>query len=148
VKCWAHNRWGKVTGSSTPEHIETPTTPAGLSGSDVATEICASYGHSCALMQTGSIKCWGRNRYLQLGVANSDPEVVDGKAASEVQGLPDPAVNPATSVSCHEEHSCAMLRDNSVWCWGRSDSSGQLGVSSLPLSGDYTSAPVQVTLPP
>jgi alpha-tubulin suppressor-like RCC1 family protein len=37
----------------------------------VAVEVSAGNGHSCARLDTGAIRCWGRNFYGQLGYANT-----------------------------------------------------------------------------
>ena len=58
----APGRWGNGTntGSSVPVPV------AGLSG---ATAVTAGYGHSCALLQGGSARCWGFNLSGQFGKA-------------------------------------------------------------------------------
>ena len=107
------------------QRVDHPRVVAGLDASDGVTKVCASYSHSCALLQDGRVKCWGRNHKTQLGFENTDSDSTSYPAASiAVQGLPLLAV----AISCHEYSSCAVLSDDAVWCWGDSRQ-GQLGPS-------------------
>ena len=46
-----------------------------------------------------------------------------------VLGADGTPVRTAQSVHCGQGHTCAVLGDDTVWCWGRNDD-GQLGVGS------------------
>lgn len=74
--------------------------------------------HSCALVEDGSVLCWGRNDSGQLGdgttVPRSSPGAVPSLGAM-VQGI-----------AAGEQHTCALLVDGSVRCWGGNEF-GQLG---------------------
>jgi len=75
---------------------------------------------SCALTSTGSVKCWGLNNRGQLG--DGVTEAGDSRAVySYVLGI-----NNATALSGNYEHTCALLSDQTLKCWGL-NSSGQLG---------------------
>lgn len=78
-------------------------------------------GHVCALRADGSVVCWGRNNYAQLG----DGSVSDRAEPVVVQDLAD-----VVSIAAGTYHSCALRRGGSVACWGRNDS-GQLGDGTL-----------------
>lgn len=84
-----------------------------------ANQIDVGDQHGCAV-GSGSIKCWGRNSFGQLGVGDTsnrqNPEDVIG-------------VDAAVQVSAGSYHSCALMEDSSVRCWGN-NSRGQLGVGS------------------
>lgn len=70
----------------------------------------AGSAHTCMVLPTGKVRCWGRGTYGQLGsgVASSQNVPV------QVSGLPD----LAKSVAAGSGHSCALLVDGSVHCWG------------------------------
>ena len=65
VQCWGGiNEYGQL-GVNTYEGHATPAPVQGLAGPAVA--VTAGDAHSCALLQGGSVQCWGSNRYSQLG---------------------------------------------------------------------------------
>ena len=75
--------------------------------------------HTCAVRSDGSLWCWGSNIEGQLG---------DGTAGSPTNG-PVRAGNSTWNwklVTTGHDHTCAIRRDGTLWCWG-SNSYGQLG---------------------
>jgi alpha-tubulin suppressor-like RCC1 family protein len=115
VKCWGDNTLGQL-GDKT--NI-TPYNPVDVYGISTATSIAAGRYHTCALMSDGSIKSWGYNYYGQLG----DGYNADRNAPVNVTGLTGTVTATiATGIS----HTCALLSDGTVKCWGRNDY-GQLG---------------------
>lgn len=96
-----------------------------------AQSIAAGYGHACAILQGGVLKCWGKNDYGQLGLGDTDNR---GDAAGEM-GSSLPAVTLGTGrtakrVFASGYHTCAILDDDKVKCWGR-NSAGQVGIGSV-----------------
>jgi alpha-tubulin suppressor-like RCC1 family protein len=90
--------------------------------------------HSCALLTTGVLKCWGANSNGQLGLGNTNDY---GDNASEVgTGLPAVNVNQTVKyVSAGYNHTCAIRNDNSTVCWGN-NSLGELGIGNTNTIGD------------
>jgi cysteine-rich repeat protein len=74
--------------------------------------------HTCVLMTTGGVKCWGRNDKGQLG----DGTGSDSSVPVDVSGLSSGVV----SLCSGEKHTCAVLAGGGVKCWGLNDK-GQLG---------------------
>ena len=64
VKCWGYNSQGRLGDGTTTVRL-TPVDVVGLSSGVAA--LSAGYGHACALMTVGGVKCWGSNTYGQLG---------------------------------------------------------------------------------
>jgi len=99
------------------------------------TQLAAS-GHTCALLNDGNVKCWGDNLSGQLGLGDA---VNRGDGPNEM-GSALPVVNlgtgkRATSIAAGGSHTCALLTDNSVKCWGR-NANGQLGQGDTATRGD------------
>ena len=92
--------------------------------------------HVCAVLDDGSVKCWGRNDKGQLGLGDTGDR---GDGSGEM-GDALPAVDlgsnrTAVHVSPNRGHSCAVLDDGSVKCWGGNDV-GQLGLGDTENRGD------------
>ena len=101
-----------------------------------AKAISAGGSFSCALLDNGFIKCWGHNSYGQLGLGDRSNR---GGSANEM-GDNLPAVSLGTgrtvkSISSGAYHTCALLDDGSVKCWGRNNE-GQLGLGDTFNRGD------------
>ena len=74
---------------------------------------------SCALLNTGSIKCFGDNSQGQLGLGDT---IARGDLPNQM-GDNLPPINlgvavPVRSIASGNEHSCAVFEDESVKCWG------------------------------
>jgi alpha-tubulin suppressor-like RCC1 family protein len=80
-------------------------------------DLSAGGNHSCAIRNDGSVWCWGRNDFGQLG----DGTATDRDVPVQVVG-----VTGATKVAAGDLHTCAIDGMQDVWCWGRNDF-GQLG---------------------
>lgn len=89
--------------------------------------------HTCAILTNGSVKCWGSNRYNQLGYDGMYYQVdedihTEHERAPELEATPvDICLHrPAIDLALGGAHSCALLDDGTVWCWGSSNH-GKLG---------------------
>ena len=85
-------------------------------GSGVAA-LAAGNGHMCALI-AGKVRCWGYNRYGQLG---------DGTVTSSALPVEVPGLDGVTALGTGNVHSCAIVADGAR-CWG-DNVAGQLGNS-------------------
>lgn len=105
--------------------------------------------HTCALLDDGTVWCWGQNRNGELGLGTaSAQDVTLRREPVEVTNLTDVA-----EVELGARHSCARRTDGTVWCWGSNDL-GQLGDGTMEhaeaqcMNGsaliDCSSVPVQV----
>lgn len=83
--------------------------------------------HNCVLIEGGRVRCWGLGLAGQLGLGKNE-NVGDDELPNEVADvdLPAPAVQISTS---SDQHTCALLEDETVRCWGINDS-GQLGYAN------------------
>jgi len=114
---------------------ETPASvgPVPLGGLKAAA-ISAGGSHTCALIDDGSVRCWGRNRSGQLGYGTTT-NVGDAATTTPDKLGPVKLGGPAVAISAGDAHTCALLADASVRCWG-SGAGGQLGYGSTANVGD------------
>jgi alpha-tubulin suppressor-like RCC1 family protein len=132
--CWGSNVSGKLgAGVAAGTRREAPTPVMGALG---ATRIFAGSSHTCAILSVDNIaRCWGSNQSGQLGgvagMSSSTPiDVVDTEGAT-LEGVVQMALGTS--------HTCALLDDDSVWCWG-ANGSGQLADGSTTPSTSPTRA--------
>jgi alpha-tubulin suppressor-like RCC1 family protein len=139
VKCWGWNDWGRLGHG---QSVQQEYIPVAVVGVDSAINISSSFGHTCVTLEDGTVKCWGYGGFGQLG---------DGKIRTTqrtaVQVL---NIDSATQVSVGMGHSCAVLSDGTVKCWGRNNF-GQLGNnsetnSSIPVTVLDINNAIQVSL--
>jgi serine/threonine protein kinase/alpha-tubulin suppressor-like RCC1 family protein len=77
--------------------------------------------HTCGLHRTdGSIWCWGRNNYGQLGNRTTHTSTKPVRVSALAKGR---------AVAAGGRHTCGLTNDQTVWCWGK-NSSGQLGIGT------------------
>lgn len=99
-----------------------------------STQISLGGDHSCALLTTGVLKCWGANSDGQLGLGNTNDY---GDTSSELgNGLPAVNVNKTIKLlSAGYNHTCVIRSDNSTVCWGK-NAYGELGIGNTNSIGD------------
>ncbi|MBI4040571.1 MAG: hypothetical protein HY390_01760 [Deltaproteobacteria bacterium] len=79
--------------------------------------------HSCAILNDGKAKCWGYNFYLQCGSGANRADLSKARFVQEQSGN---QLENVKQISCSSEHTCGILNDGSIYCWGK-NSSGQVG---------------------
>ena len=115
VKCWGYNKYGQLGDGSTVDS-NVPVDVSGLS-SGMATVSTGSY-HTCAIDLYGGVKCWGDNRYGQLGDGTNNNSTTPVEVSDLASG--------AVAISAGGGHTCALTPEGAVKCWG-DNYYGQLG---------------------
>jgi alpha-tubulin suppressor-like RCC1 family protein len=133
VKCWGLNSKGQL-GTSNNDNQSVPVDVTGLQ-SDVST-VALGGDFSCALMKTGSVKCWGLNSSGQLGDSTTD----DRNSPVDVSGLSKPLL----SIAAYDSYVCGVDAENSAWCWGN-NFVGRLGNAPVDGVNKNSSVPVKVS---
>lgn len=107
AKCWGENYIGQL-GDGTTTTRRTPTAVNGLSAG--VTSISVGGSHTCALMTSGGVKCWGGNGNGRLGDNSQSSRLTP----VDVYGLTSGVV----SIGVSSSHSCALTQTAGVKCWG------------------------------
>lgn len=110
VLCWGWNGYGQL-GNQTLENAHAPVAVSALA--EPAVSIAAGRHHTCALLASGTVACWGDNTRGQLG---QNVDVVDAASVEPraVVGLN----SQAKEICAGGFYTCALLRDGAVSCWG------------------------------
>jgi hypothetical protein len=120
VKCWGSNYYGQL-GDGSSGSTAGRLSPVVVSG--LSTAIAISTGtHSCALLDGGSVKCWGSNYSGQLG----DGSTSDRSTPVVVSGLSTAIAISTGGNEANEGYSCSLLVGGTVECWGY-NGNGELG---------------------
>eukprot|EP00971_Amphidinium_carterae_P338333 6475606-Amphidinium_carterae.2 len=114
VKCWGDNEHGQLgLGDSVPRggnasDLGTALSIVDLGRGAVVTSIAAGANFTCALLETGGVKCWGDNCCGQLGIDD-----VYGRGYSSIDmGDALPAIDlgaDAVAISVGASFACALL---------------------------------------
>ncbi len=129
IKCWGSNESGRLgIGSATSSVLPSQM----VVGITAAIAVATGDLHACALINDGTIQCWG---------ANDDGQLGDGTTTSSSIPVSVRAITNAIAVTAGYRHTCALLSDYTASCWG-DNSQGQLGADSSIYS---SSTPVPYT---
>ena len=124
IRCWGSNYFGELgDGSPTFLAVAAPVVSAGITN---AVAVAAGGRHSCALLATGTIECWGQNTFGQLG---------NGTLSDSLTPVTVTGITNALAVTAGLDHSCALLADATIKCWG-ANFMGQVG------NGTTTNTPI------
>jgi len=116
VKCWGNNAYGQLGYGETVEHRFSAVDVLDLGSGVIG--IGSGGGHTCALTVGGGIRCWGNNKYGQLGDGTAETRNLPVNVNGMAQG--------AGKVAAGWNHSCAVMGNGELKCWGW-NYYGQLG---------------------
>lgn len=134
VRCWGLSANGRL-GYPKGKDIGGTTEPA--SAGDVPVggrviDIAAGSYHTCAVLETGAVRCWGRNANGQLGYGHTR-DIGDDETPESAGDVRLGA--KAIAIGAGEGHTCAVLETGAVRCWGK-NAEGQLGYGHTRDIGD------------
>jgi alpha-tubulin suppressor-like RCC1 family protein len=104
---------------------EAPSSVSPILLGDGATDVVGGARHTCALLSDGAVRCWGGNQEGQLGYGHTD-EIADPSMAGDVE-----LGGPAKQIAAGWYHTCALLEDGTVRCWGAGTSEAESGATLL-----------------
>ncbi|HEX2571721.1 MAG TPA: RTX toxin [Polyangia bacterium] len=136
VRCWGRNDSGQLgygaavaaafgsnNGDDEQPYLAGDVELTNLNGATV-TDIQAGRAHTCVLLSDGNVRCWGQNTDGQLGLGSTSPQTTP-----PATNLPLPPSQNVRQLAAGAYHTCALLSNGQVRCWGRNDS-GQLGFAT------------------
>ena len=151
VKCWGYEGRSPSSGTGalgrgTPKSATQPypfnvvtaaktstvPNPPILTG---AIQISGGHQHFCALLDSGEVWCWGRQREGRLGngftgPSGSVPYAAPVLAQAPVSGQPDVPLTGVGEITCNDHNSCLVMLNGEVKCWGDNTRDNILGTRS------------------
>jgi alpha-tubulin suppressor-like RCC1 family protein len=149
VKCWGFGANGRLGyGSTANVTLPAAMPPVDLGPGRGAVAITAGASHTCAILDTGAVRCWGNGGQGRLGHGN-EQSVGDDETPAAVAPVSLGPGRTARAIAAGDFHTCATLDDGSMRCWGFG-ASGQLGNGATANVGDNETpaAAGVVALPP
>ena len=120
--CFGDNGNGQL-GDNSYSDRRTPVPVVGLSSN--VSKITTGRLHTCALLDNGSVNCWGLQNDGRLGTGSSDTGEILTPTPTSSFGSGRYAVD----IAAGDSHTCVILDDGTVRCWGEGGS-GRLGGGS------------------
>jgi alpha-tubulin suppressor-like RCC1 family protein len=138
VHCWGYGASGRL-GYGNTSHVGDDETPGSVGPVDLgvgrrALAISAGDHHTCAVLDTGAVRCWGLGSFGRLGYGNTD-SIGDGETPGSVGPVFLGVGRRAVAISAGADHTCALLDTGAVRCWGYG-LFGQLGYGNMDSIGD------------
>lgn len=133
VRCWGRAAEGQlgygdyVDVGDAPSRLPSLVGDVDVSATDAVVQVSTGWSHACALLDNGRVRCWGRGEFGRLGYGNTaDTGGTPDAVPSAVGDVNVSTTHRVIQVSAGGEHTCALLENGKVRCWGHGDV-GQLG---------------------
>ena len=154
VRCWGEGLDGKL-GYGNTNNIgdnETPASAGDVNVGGTVTQITTGARHTCALLSTGNVRCWGQGDTGNLGFGNLGYGNTNNIGDNETPASAgDVNVGGTVTQISAKFHTCVRLSTGNVRCWGY-NVAGQLGYGDTTNRGVpggdvsiLTSVPLTVT---
>jgi Alpha-tubulin suppressor and related RCC1 domain-containing proteins len=115
ARCWGARNQGNIGDGTSSGQALVPVQPTGLSSGVVS--IVSGTAFNCAVMNDGSMKCWGYNNSGQIGDGTTTRVLTPTTIIS----------SGVTKISANTANTCAVKTSGELLCWGL-NTSGQTGV--------------------
>lgn len=134
LRCWGKAKFGKLGygHTNTIGDDETPDTVGTVPVGGAVREVAAGKYNTCAILEDDTLRCWGWNKFGQLGLGHTrdigDDELPASTDPIDVGGT-------VADVAVGRRHVCARLERGAIRCWGWNEH-GQLGIGRTENIGD------------
>ena len=124
ARCWGYGSNGRLGTNSTANVAPSSAAPTDVPLGTTIIQLDAGQQHTCALLNTGAVRCWGTGSSGALG---TDSTANIGKSGTEIQDIADAAVGKTVvQVSAGRASTCVLTAEHRGRCWGY-NGYGQLG---------------------
>ncbi|CAM9979780.1 unnamed protein product [Ectocarpus sp. 12 AP-2014] len=134
LKCWGRAEGGQLgsedilTVGDDPDEMGDALPTVDLGSAETAVEVSTASSHTCALLGSGGVKCWGKAFFGNLGLEDFRAKGHAPGTMGDLLPLVDLGTDSvALSVAAAGQRTCAILEGGSLKCWG-GNSGGQLGL--------------------
>jgi alpha-tubulin suppressor-like RCC1 family protein len=139
IKCWGYGYYGQLGKGEQKSLNRPPQNVLELGSGRNAKAIVAGNFHNCVMLDNSSIKCWGLNDSGQLGQGDTNNRGDGfGDNPNNLPSIDLGSGKTARAISAGDRHTCAILDNASIKCWG-SNISGELGIGNTENRGDNSS---------
>ncbi|HRI67685.1 MAG TPA: hypothetical protein PK156_25750 [Polyangium sp.] len=139
VRCWGMGNFGQLgSGNFNNFGNSMPLNFTDVNTGGPVVQVAAGGNHTCVILATGDVKCWGANSYGQLGNGQGN----NGSVSTPPTSVVDLGGTSSMQNTTGAEHTCALLDSGNAWCWGRGTygqlgygNKNDIGYSNLPTAG-------------
>jgi alpha-tubulin suppressor-like RCC1 family protein len=118
--------WGLAIGAG--QTTIGPGPPGTAVAGEVFTTIVSGQAHACGRSPAGQVRCWGDNSWGTLGDGGTNSRTAPTKPVIQADGSPlADVVSGGVGSGAASGHTCAIVSDGSLWCWGWNER-GQIGL--------------------
>lgn len=132
LRCWGPNHSGQLGYGHTLEVGATPDLIPSAVGDVPIGALVRQFDvglyHTCVVTEDFRLRCWGGNEFGQLGYGREGDLGATPDTTPEKMGDIDVGPRRVLRVACGAWHTCVLLDDHRVKCWGRGETaSGPAG---------------------
>jgi alpha-tubulin suppressor-like RCC1 family protein len=125
IRCWGLGDVGQLGYGQPLGDMAVPATAGDVPLGAAAVQVIAGGAHTCAVLESGALRCWGDNADGQLGYGHTHAIGDDETPAA----AGDVALGGAVvQVVAGLRHTCALREGGMLRCWG-DNADGQLGLA-------------------
>ncbi len=137
IRCWGdvmHLGYGYMGYSAIASigNDEPPSAVRPLEVGGKAVALAAGVAHTCALLDSGALRCWGKSEYGALGYGKRI-DIGDDETPAAAGDVP--VGGKVVQIAAGGFHTCALLDTGAVRCWGDGQD-GELGYGNTDSVGD------------
>ncbi|GHU09366.1 hypothetical protein FACS189431_7310 [Alphaproteobacteria bacterium] len=149
IYCWGYNSVYGALGNGTTitstvpvKVLDASDSSSIMPASTAVRSLTAGSFHTCALMDNNFAYCWGAGTFGQIGdgtlyQTSSMPYRVNKNINSASSAIP--TVGQLLEIEAGDYHTCLLVADGNVYCWGRG-LSGEMGTNNGTVLGNNPNA--------